>query len=586
TSILDLDTLLMQVVNLIREQFGYYFVGIWLLTPDKNAAVLRAGTGTVGRALMDKELSIPLSTPSLISTVCNSGKSRIVEHVREVPDFLEVQELPNIVSEIVLPMYMGGELLGVMDISSDKKTLFTEVDQVLIQTLVNQIAIAIRNARLYQAEITRRRIAENLEYVGRTLTSSLDIKDIPGRVLDLLKTIVHYDRGMILLEEQQILHPRAIRGFPPQANLDNIVVPITSDDIYQQLYNNRTPIIIGDTTQNPGWTQLNWLPIHRSWMGVAIIVEDRMVGMISLTRKAANAFTGEDITWVQAFTPQAAIAIQNASLYSEIVSLNNDLEKRVQERTRELNKANRLLQQMDATKSNFIRLAAHELRTPLTVINGYSQMLKTYVEQQNAFALTGIETGIGRLTEVVNSMLDMAKIDTQSLDMEKQPVRMREVVDKVEREFQKALATRHVSFHNKGFTKLPVIQADPEMMVKVIHNLVSNAIKFTPDDGKVTIAGRTVTINDQQVVEIAVTDTGIGIAKEEQQFIFEKFHASGELETHSSGRTDFKAGGPGLGLSIARGIVLAHNGKIWVESDGYDEEKYPGSCFFVQLPIE
>lgn len=585
TSILDLDELLTQVVDLIREQFGYYFVGVWLLTPDETAAVLRAGTGTVGRALMEKALSIPLTTPSLISSVCKSGKSRIVEHVREVPDFLEVQELPNIVSEIVLPMYMGGELLGVLDISSDKATLFKEVDQILLQTLANQIAIAIRNARLYQAEITRRRLAENLEYAGRILTSSLDLLDVPGRVLDLLNTLVPYERGMILLENENTLRPYAIRGFPPHIKISDIQVPISNDDIYDQLYERREPLIVGDTTQNPGWTQLTWLPIHRSWMGVAIIVEDRMAGMISLTRRMANAFSSEDATWVQAFTPQAAIAIQNASLYSEIVSLNRNLEKRVELRTAELNQAYLQLQMMDETKSNFIKLAAHELRTPLTVIKGYGQMLKTFVQEQNTFILDGIETGTDRLTEVVNSMLDMAKIDTQTLDMAKQPTRLREVVQKVKREFQKAMDERNIVFENKGFAKLPVIQADPEMLTKVIHNLVVNAIKYTPDNGKVSVYGETVTDNGQRYVQIIIQDTGIGIAKEDQERIFDKFHLTGSLETHTSGRTQFKAGGPGLGLSIAKGIVLAHNGSIWVESEGYDEFKCPGSRFYIRLPI-
>jgi signal transduction histidine kinase len=241
---------------------------------------------------------------------------------------------------------------------------------------------------------------------------------------------------------------------------------------------------------------------------------------------------------------------------------------------------------MDTTKSNFIKLAAHELRTPLTVIKGYSQMLKIYIDKESAFALEGIETGTARLTEVVNSMLDMAKIDTQSLDMAKQPTRLREVVEKVKRDFYKPMEQRNITFESAGFAKLPVIQADPEMLVKVLHNLVVNAIKFTPDNGKVTINGRTIVENGNKSVEIEVIDTGIGIAKEDQPFIFEKFHNSADLETHSSGRTEFKAGGPGLGLSIARGIVLAHNGRIWVESDGYDEVECPGSRFYIQLPVE
>jgi signal transduction histidine kinase len=213
-------------------------------------------------------------------------------------------------------------------------------------------------------------------------------------------------------------------------------------------------------------------------------------------------------------------------------------------------------------------------------------MLKKYVEQQNTFALVGIENGTDRLTEVVNSMLDMAKIDTQTLDMAKQPVRLREIVEKVKRDFHKAMEERDITFVNTGFSKLPIIQGDPEMLTKVLHNLVVNAIKYTPDKGKVSIIGKKIMENNQDYIEIIVSDTGIGIAKEDQERIFDKFHLTRELDTHSSGRTEFKAGGPGLGLSIARGMVLAHNGQIWVESDGYDEVNFPGSRFYIRLPKE
>ncbi|TFG70184.1 MAG: HAMP domain-containing histidine kinase, partial [Anaerolineales bacterium] len=232
-----------------------------------------------------------------------------------------------------------------------------------------------------------------------------------------------------------------------------------------------------------------------------------------------------------------------------------------------------------------INVAAHELRTPLTVIKGYSQMLKSFIDPANIFPLEGIESGIERITEVVNNMLDMAKIDTQSLDMKKQPTRLREIVDKIEREFRKALKERNITLKRSGFITLPVIQADAEMLTKVFRNLVVNAIKYTPDNGQVTLTSQVRMDQDQECVEIIVADTGIGIAKDDQEGIFEKFYFTQDLEKHSSGRTEFKAGGPGLGLSIARGIVLAHNGHIWVESDGYDEVSYPGSQFHILLPV-
>jgi signal transduction histidine kinase len=124
---------------------------------------------------------------------------------------------------------------------------------------------------------------------------------------------------------------------------------------------------------------------------------------------------------------------------------------------------------------------------------------------------------------------------------------------------------------------------------KVFYHLLINAIKYTPDGGKITISGRQAEPNASDLprggVEIIVSDTGIGIDSRFHELIFAKFYQTGELELHSSGKTKFKGGGPGLGLAIARGIVEAHHGRIWVESPGYDEVKCPGSQFHVILPL-
>jgi len=118
---------------------------------------------------------------------------------------------------------------------------------------------------------------------------------------------------------------------------------------------------------------------------------------------------------------------------------------------------------------------------------------------------------------------------------------------------------------------------------------VINAIKYTPDGGKINITGLTVSPGQMNLpdggVEVIVADTGIGIAPEYLDLIFTKFYQTGELALHSTGRTKFKGAGPGLGLAIARGIVEAHRGKIWAESPGHDEDKCPGSQFHVVLPL-
>jgi signal transduction histidine kinase len=125
------------------------------------------------------------------------------------------------------------------------------------------------------------------------------------------------------------------------------------------------------------------------------------------------------------------------------------------------------------------------------------------------------------------------------------------------------------------------IYADPERLYQALNNILTNAIKYTPDHGKITVDGRTL----PGFIEITVKDTGIGVAPENHTAIFEKFAQLGRPNLHSSGKTKFKGGGPGLGLPITRGIIEAHGGTIWVESDGYDEKEFPGSTFHVLIPI-
>ncbi len=124
------------------------------------------------------------------------------------------------------------------------------------------------------------------------------------------------------------------------------------------------------------------------------------------------------------------------------------------------------------------------------------------------------------------------------------------------------------------------------MLQKVFYHLIMNAIKYTPDGGDVKVLGRYVNGTVPPQLEIEVCDTGIGVDPGMQELIFQKFHQTGEVLLHSSGKTKFKGGGPGLGLAIARGIVQAHGGRIWVESPGHDEQKYPGSKFIISLPAQ
>jgi signal transduction histidine kinase len=305
--------------------------------------------------------------------------------------------------------------------------------------------------------------------------------------------------------------------------------------------------------------------------------------MVSLTRRAAGSFSPEDATLASAFAAQAAIALENAGLYDEITRFNEQLEQMVKQRTEELNQANQALEQMDRAKTKFIEIAAHELRTPLTLVKGYAQLMESMVAQNPDLKqlLAGILAGQSRLHEIINSMLDVTRLSNQTLSLRREPTRIAEVIRPVLNEFKPALQERRLTLTTQGLEDLPTFRGDPELLLKVLYHVIVNAIKYTPDGGVITVIGQ----HNADWIEVVVSDTGIGIDPAYHELIFEKFYQIGEVAFHSSGKTKFKGGGPGLGLSIAKGIVDAHGGRIWVDSPGHNEQTFPGSQFHIKLPI-
>jgi signal transduction histidine kinase len=196
----------------------------------------------------------------------------------------------------------------------------------------------------------------------------------------------------------------------------------------------------------------------------------------------------------------------------------------------------------------------------------------------------GLLEGSARMQEVVNSMLDISRIDSKMLKALPDKTSLAAILKRVEKTFQAAWKERKLAFSTAGISELPLVYADPDLLYKLLYHLVMNAIKYTPDGGTITLRGQVLEAEGE--VEVCIQDTGIGIDPQHQELIFEKFYQTGEVQLHSSGRTKFKGGGPGLGLAIARGIVEAHGGRIWVESPGHDEETLPGSCFYMRLPLQ
>lgn len=257
----------------------------------------------------------------------------------------------------------------------------------------------------------------------------------------------------------------------------------------------------------------------------------------------------------------------------------------------DLQKTNKILRQLDRNKLEFIQVAGHELRTPLTVMKGYVNVLRSFPEIKTNPALIdvvdGIIKGADRMHEVVNMMLDVTRIDAEIVKIASVPVLLKRVFNGLVNNFAKAVAERRIEIVTEYAEDTPIINADPGLIEKAFYHLVVNAIKFTPDGGTVTINTRPVMMDGELPgVEVAISDTGIGLDAEHHELVFEKFYQVGSVTIHSSGKTTFKGGGPGLGLALVRGVVRAHGGKVWVESIGHDEVNFPGSIFYVQLPVD
>jgi len=263
-----------------------------------------------------------------------------------------------------------------------------------------------------------------------------------------------------------------------------------------------------------------------------------------------------------------------------------ETETRIAYISKELNTMREQLEQLDRTKSNFISVAAHELKTPLTLIDGYTTMMRDMLDEsgQDQFdgLLIGMNKGVNRLREIIDDMIDVSVIDNNLLSLNLQKITLIHILNLLKGDLAASITERKQKLTIKKFSGSDTwLYADPERIYQALHNVLVNAIKYTPDKGKISVTGRTL----PGFIEVIVKDAGIGIAPEHQTAIFEKFAQLGRPNLHSSGKIKFKGGGPGLGLPIARGIIEAHGGTIWVESDGYDEEKCPGSIFHILIPI-
>ena len=470
---------------------------------------------------------------------------------------------------LVTPLLREGTGIGVMTIRRTEEKPFTDRQVALLETFAAQAVIAIENVRLFQQLQARtgelaRSVGElkALGEVSQAVSSTLDLETVLTRIASHAVQLTGAAGGAIY-EYDEATEQFNLRG---SHQIDKEFVEALQANPIRlgggplgQAASNRAPVEVPDILDERDQSTLRLRPLlrqlgYRSLLSVPLFREGRIMGGITIFRRTPGSFAPEVVNLLQTFATQSVMAIQNARLFREI-----------EEKSREIEAANR-------HKSEFLANMSHELRTPLNAIIGFSEVLGERLfgelnEKQAEYTDDILSSG-RHLLSLINEILDLSKVEAGRMELELAKFDLPLAIDNA-RTFVRERATKHgINLDVTIDERLGDFVGDERKIKQVLLNLLSNAVKFTPEGGRIGIKAR----QANGSVEISVSDTGIGIAPEDQPKIFEEFRQVGADYAH-------KVEGTGLGLTLAKKFVELHGGKIWVES-----EVGKGSTFSFSLP--
>ncbi len=533
SAILDLDRLLAEVVNLIKAQFGYYHVCIFFVEPETGEVVFRAGAGEAGRLIVERGgVRLKIGKQGIIGWVAGHGEPLLAQDVSHEPCFVPNQVLPDTRAELAVPLKLGGKVIGVLDVQGSQSYTFDDEDLFILQTLADQTALAIQNARNFQE-------AQNL---ARLLE-----RRVEERTAELRESL---RRQEVLAEKNRAI----VEGIT-----DAVIVFDPEDRV---------------TSANPAVERVLGLPLE-SFLGARLHDIVAQEGRSEIAESALAVFTAfvSSKQRIQQGVPLAECKFElndkviDASFAPvarqkgeplDIVAVFRDVTRRAR---------------IERLKEEFISVAAHELKTPMTALRGYIELLLSesagqVTPIQERF-LQIIKTNVERLAELANNLLDVSRIEAGMVQLQIQELHLSDLVDEVVVTFQAEIERKGLTFIVKVPGDLPVVWGDRGRLVQLLSNLMSNACKYTPGGGQVGLMARQV----DSLIQVDVVDTGIGITHQDQEQIFSRFFRADNPLIR-------EIGGTGLGLSIAKSIVSLHGGEIWVDS-----ELGRGSTFSFTLPL-
>ncbi len=353
-----------------------------------------------------------------------------------------------------------------------------------------------------------------------------------------------------------------------------------------------------------------------AFLAVPMIAEEQTLGVLFIFDRGSKVISREDVRLMQAIGRQVGPLVKNAELIDELQWQQrlNEASMREIERSRtalrdnlaELEHTHHMLESLDQMKSTFLGLASHELRTPLTTILCGAELLETLswesLGDNSKRALEAILQGSLRLNQIVNELLEAARLEARALYLASEVFDPKPVVNSLLANKRNSFMEHQLECRLEMFPENVRILGDAHHLSRALERILENAIKFTPPGGQVRIEGHILSqveviqqeerlkdfsetffqrLHAEHYLTISIHDTGVGLASSEQKRVFEKFYEVGDIATHSSSKIGFGGKGVGLGLTLVKGIIEAHDGMVWVESAG----EHQGSCFSVLLPI-
>ncbi len=400
--------------------------------------------------------------------------------------------------------------------------------------------------------------------VSQAINSSLDLKEQLDLLMDIIVEVTDAERGFVMMidDETGELTLRVIRNIDPN-NAAPYELEI-SESVAHRAADTGEAILTFNAQEDPRFQKMQSVADYslRSILCVPLRVQNQTIGVIYLDNRARdNVFSPRERDLAVAFANQAAIAIEKAQL------INN------------LETANERLIRADELKSKFITRISHELRTPMTGILGYLDLLLggmagSLDEQQRRF-IEIIRKNAGRMNGLVNRVIDLSNVERGKFDLDISVVDLNQAIDKVFTELSPRFEARQLHFNLDLPETLPTVRGDEEKVSQIIAQLLDNASKFTPKGGKIELRARIGEMleNGYDFVQVSVQDNGIGIAPQDQPAVFDKFF-------RADNQLSIEAGGTGIGLAVAKALVEAHGGSMWLESV-LDK----GSTFYFTLPI-